>query len=102
MSFERTRMLMALKLVSINPSPRKDKKLVAEFSDKSKTHFGAAGMSDYTIHKDTARKQRYIDRHKTRENWDNPKSAGALSRWILWNKESLSASIADYKKRFQL
>jgi hypothetical protein len=29
--------------------------------------FGAKGMSDYTIHKDPARKQRYIDRHIKRE-----------------------------------
>ena len=25
-------------------------------------------------------------------------SAGALSRWILWNKPTLKASIDDYKK----
>jgi hypothetical protein len=29
-------------------------------------------------------------------------SAGALSRWILWNKTSLRASIADYKKKVQI
>jgi hypothetical protein len=27
---------------------------------------------------------------------------GSLSRWTLWNKKTLSASIADYKKRFNL
>ena len=26
--------------------------------------FGAAGMSDYTLHKDPERKERYISRHK--------------------------------------
>jgi hypothetical protein len=63
-------------------------------------HFGQAGASDYTIHKDAERKQRYIDRHCKNEKWNNPTTAGALSRWILWNKTSLSASINDYKKRF--
>ncbi len=29
-----------------------------------KAYFGAAGMSDFTIHKDEQRKQRYINRHK--------------------------------------
>ncbi len=29
-----------------------------------KVYFGAAGMSDFTIHKDEARKQRYINRQK--------------------------------------
>ena len=29
-------------------------------------------------------------------------SPGALSRWILWNKPTLKASIADFKKRFTM
>ena len=94
-----------LKLLSIKKSPKKDKKYVATFSRNGrikKTHFGAKGMSDYTKHKDSARKQRYINRHKRRENWKDPTSAGALSRYILWGKPSLRASIADYKKRFHL
>ena len=28
-------------------------------------------------------------------------SAGALARYILWNKKTLSDSIADFKKRFK-
>ncbi len=34
-----------------------------------KVYFGAAGYSDFTIHKDEARKQRYINRHKNNEVW---------------------------------
>ena len=63
-------------------------------------HFGASGMSDFTKHKDPARKQRYIARHAKHENWNDPTSAGALSRYILWGKPSLRESIADYKRRF--
>lgn len=96
-----------LKLVKISRSPKKDKKLMAVFSDGSVTHFGAAGMQNYggvgkERHLDKERKKRYLSRHKSRENWNNPKSPGALSRWVLWNKESLRASIADYKKKFNL
>jgi len=90
------------KLKSIKPSPRKDKKLVAEFEDGTKTHFGAKGMSDFTKHGDEERKERYLKRHKPNENWNDPKSAGALSRFVLWNKPTMSASIADYKRRFNL
>ena len=57
-------------------------------------------MSDYTKHKNKSRKKRYMNRHRTRENWNNPMTAGALSRWILWNKPTLKASIDDYKKKF--
>jgi hypothetical protein len=91
-----------VKLKSIKPSPRQDKKYVAEFDDGTKTHFGAKGMSDFTKHGDEERKERYIKRHKVNENWDDPKSAGALSRFVLWNKPTLSASIRDYKSRFNL
>ena len=59
-------------------------------------------MSDFTKHRDEKRKQRYLDRHKARENWDDPKTVGALARWILWNKPTIKESIKDYKKRFNL
>ena len=59
-------------------------------------------MSDFTKHRDEERKKRYLQRHRARENWNDYKSAGALSRWILWNKPSLRASISDYKNRFNL
>ena len=60
-------------------------------------------MSDYTIHKDPERKKRYIERHSgMNEDWNDPLTAGALSRWILWNKPSFEDSIKDFKKRFNL
>jgi hypothetical protein len=93
--------------VKIKKSTKQDKKLMAIFTDcqtqRTKTvHFGAAGMSDYTIHKDPERKQRYINRHSRNEHWNDYMTPGSLSRWILWNKPSLRASIADYKKKFKL
>ena len=92
--------------VTFKTSTNPDKKYMATFYDGKKkvktTHFGAAGMSDYTKHKDKARKQRYLNRHKANENWSNYMSAGSLSRYILWNKPTLTESKADYKKRFNL
>jgi hypothetical protein len=93
--------------VIIKPSTNPKKKYMAIFYDddgkkKNTTHFGAKNMSDFTKHKDEERKQRYLDRHRARENWNDFMSAGSLSRWILWNKPTLKASIADYKKRFKL
>jgi len=93
------------KLVKIVKSTKSDKKLMAVFENTKTgrtktTHFGARGMSDYTKHKDYQRMQRYNNRHKSRENWKDPTTAGALSKWILWNKPSLKASIDDYKRRF--
>ena len=91
-----------LKLIKITKSPKKEKKLRAVFSDGSHTDFGARGMSDYTKHKDPSRKKLYMSRHRKNEKWSSPKTAGALSRWILWNKPSLRDSIKDYKRKFKL
>jgi hypothetical protein len=52
--------------------------------------------------KDEKKKKAYLDRHRTNENWNDYMSAGSLSRWTLWNKKTLSASIADYKIKFNL
>lgn len=95
------------KKVVISPSKIKDKKLTAVFYDKDNkkiktVHFGAAGYTDFPSHKDEDRKKRYLDRHRARENWNSPMTPGALSRWILWNKTTRKASIADYKRRFKL
>ncbi len=94
------------KKVVIRKSTDPKKKLMAIFSldngRKKTVHFGSAGMSDYPTHKDAERKKRYLARHRPRENWNDPVSAGALSRWILWSLPSRQASIRSYKKRFNL
>ena len=93
--------------VEIKKSTNPKKKLMAIFYDDNKKkvktiHFGSAGMSDFTIHKDRERKERYLSRHKKRENWTIPMTAGSLSRWILWDKPDLQKSINAYMKRFKL
>jgi len=93
--------------VVIKKSSKAGKKLMAVFSYPETTrtrtiHFGSAGSDDYTKTKDKAQRSRYLERHRRRENWQKADTAGALSRWILWNKETKQASISDYKKRFNL
>ena len=93
--------------IRIQESTNPEKKLMAIFTKpngKTKTtHFGARGMSDYTQHKDPKRKKNYLARHgKMGEDWNNPTTAGALSRWILWGKPSLRESFNDFKKKFNL
>lgn len=96
---------MPLKLQSIKKANDGIKKYKATFTDDERTYsvkFGQLGYSDYTINKDETRKQRYLERHKANENWNKPDTPGALSRWILWNKPTLKASIQDFKTRFDL
>ena len=92
-----------MKLVSITKATDNKHKFTAVFAEPKKTvHFGQAGADDVTKTKNVLQKEAYLARHKKRENWDIPTSAGSLSRWILWNLPTLNASIEDYKKRFKI
>jgi len=87
--------------VIIRPSKNKNKKFDAIINDKKTISFGAAGMSDYTIHKDKERKERYINRHKKNENWNDPKTAGFYAKNILWNKPTIGESIKDMNNKYK-
>ena len=95
-----------MKLLTIQPSTKADKKMMAMFENNGRTktiHFGSKGMDDYTITKDKEQRERYIARHQANEDWNKPDTAGALSRWILWgDSTSIHKNIADFKKRFGL
>lgn len=99
---------MDYKLLSINNSIKKNKKLTAIFENKktkrTKTvHFGSAGMDDYTITKDKEQRERYRKRHQKDLKTNDPTRAGYLSRYILWgDSTSRKTNIASYKKRFNL
>ncbi len=109
---------MYMKLISIVPSTRKGKKYKATFElDKERsvtTHFGASGYRDFTLMSDPKSKfyiknsgerekvrQAYLKRH-AKEDWMKPLTAGALSRWILWEKTTVPAAIKNYKRKFSL
>jgi hypothetical protein len=101
-----------MKLLSIRPSDRKEKRYVAEFckcngeskcksEERKRTHFGYKGGSTYIDHKDDKKKDAYIARHKKDLDTKDPTRAGYLAYYLLWNKETLTDSIADFKKRFK-
>ena len=92
--------------VVIDGSPQKDKKLRAVFTfpdgRKKTTHFGAKHYNDYTIHNDKRRRTDYLARHGKREDWDDFTTAGALSKWILWNKPTVKKSFDHFLAIFSL
>lgn len=86
---------------SKNPEKKYDAVFTTETGREKRVPFGAKGYSDFTKHKDTRRKSRYLKRHRGMgEDWNKPDTPGALSRWILWGKPSFRESVVDYKKRF--
>lgn len=98
---------MSYKYAKLSRSPQKVKKykIVLYDADKKKVktiHFGAENYENYTDHKDDRRKANYIQRHKAREDWTVPDTAGSAARWILWHKDTIEASWRDYLNRFNL
>ena len=81
-----------------------EKRYTATFKDGKIVHFGQRGGSTYIDHSDKDKRAAYIARHsKNGENWRNPKTAGALSRFLLWgDSTSLRTNIASFKRRFNL
>jgi len=111
-----------IKLISIIPSKRKGKKWEASFSvdgkDNKTVNFGADGYRDYTLLSNKTSKfylkekserdkvkSAYINRHRKREEklWKNsPMSPATLSRFILWEKPTLTSAIVAFKARFKV
>ena len=95
--------------MKIIPSKNKKFKYTAYFKldngKEKKTNFGAKGMSDYTIHKDKDRRERYRKRaiNQIKNPKTGPMSASYLSYYLLWgDSTSLGKNIIDYKKKFNL
>ena len=88
-------------VVSLKKSNKPGKKYMVLVGNRT-IHFGAAGMSDYTKHKDPERMRRYTMRHKAKENWKKSgiQTAGFWSKWLLWNKPSIAASKKNIASRF--
>ena len=86
--------------ITLYPSSRKNKKWAVRIGDKCTVHFGDSRYEDYTMHRDDQRKSNYLARHKSRENWRDKCTAGFWSRWLLWNKKSIAASIRHIQTKF--
>jgi hypothetical protein len=96
-----------MKLLSVKPSTKSDKKYMATFENdngrKKTTHFGASGMDDYTKTHDRAQRDRYRTRHAKDLQTGDATRAGHLSYYLLWgDSTSLQTNVSAYKKRFNL
>lgn len=83
-------------------SKRKNKKYdLLDSNQKYILSFGDNRYSDFTLHHDEKRKTNYLLRHaKTITN--KILTASFMSANVLWNKTSLSLSINDVNKRFNV
>lgn len=94
------------KLLRVVRSANRLKKYDAVFDDGKVVSFGArhengVPYDDYLLTGDRAKRERYIARHRVNEDWSDPQSPGALSRYLLWgNSRSLSRNIQSFRSRF--
>ena len=92
--------------MKIEKSNRKDKRFLATFADGTKIHFGsnAKGVSTFIDGKRSeTERQNYLKRHDVREDFNNPKSAGAITAGLLWGKsKSLNKNHQDFMKKFKI
>ena len=91
----------------VRKSTKPGKKYMAIFTrDNGRTkttHFGSAGMDDYTIKKDKEQRKRYRDRHQKDLSTGDYMRAGFLSYYLLWGEStSMRENLKSYKKRFNL
>lgn len=87
-------------LIKLVDHKKKYKVVIKDRVDNTKktVSFGASSYEHYIIHKNKDRKNKYILRHQKNEDWNDIYSAGFWSRWLLWNKKTLQASIKYIEK----
>ena len=107
-----------MKLLKVVRSNNKSKKWTAVFlvdGQERRISFGATNYRDYTLLNDKTSKfylpnksdravvkASYIRRHEKRENFNDPMTAGSLSRFLLWDKPTFKGALRAFKKRFKL
>ena len=85
-------------------SDKPEKKFYIITKENKKVYFGQANASDFTIHKNEERKNRYILRHEKNESkfWNKSgvDTASFWSRFYLWEKPTKAQAYEYIKARF--
>ncbi len=95
-----------MELLSVTSSNAKNKRLTAKFKVGSKTQsvsFGLKGGKTYVDGRSWAEREAYLARHRPREDFGNPLTAGSLASHILWGKhDNITKNVKAFKNKFKL
>jgi len=96
-----------IKSVVIKKSDQPKKRYTAVFTRengrKKTINFGSKGAKTFIDGAGSKVKSAWEARHIVREDWNNPLTAGALSKHILWgDSDNISRNIVAFKKKFNL
>jgi hypothetical protein len=87
----------------IQKSTRAGKRFMATYANGKVVHFGQANGKTYIDEGDKVKRENYLLRHKKRENWNDPFSAGSLSRYLLWGDSTdLETNHQAFMKKFPI
>lgn len=87
----------------ITQSNRKDKRYMAVFENNKIINFGLKNGSTFIDHGDKNKRDAYIKRHQVNENFNDPYTAGSLSRFILWGPYTdINKNIKYFKNKFNI
>ena len=94
---------MSYDFVSLTKANDGKHKYIAKLQNKKtgrekNVKFGAVGYDDFTKTKDKEQKERYLNRHKKNENWNNIDSAGFWSYHYLWRFPTYKEAYENIKK----
>ena len=91
----------------LEKSTQRGKKLQVTAPDGTVIHFGAWGYGDFIYYSQNStsweaakKRDQYIARHEKGEDWDDLETAGAWSRWILWERPTLNGAVVCMEKQF--
>lgn len=62
-------------------------------------HFGSPLHANFTTHRDPKRRDLYIARHAKRENWEDIRTPGFWSRWLLWEEPHLGDAMKSLERK---
>jgi hypothetical protein len=95
-----------MELLSVTTSNAKNKRLRAKFKVGSKTQsvsFGLKNGKTYVDGRTWAEREAYLARHRPREDFNDPLTAGSLSAHILWGKhDTITKNVKAFKSKFKL
>jgi hypothetical protein len=76
---------------------------MATYANGKVVHFGQEGGKTYIDEGDKIKRENYLLRHKKRENWNDPFSAGSLSRYLLWgDSTNMETNHQAFMKKFPI
>lgn len=95
--------------IGLHKSDKPEKKYYVELESSGRSkrvYFGDSNSKDYTLFSALEReehKRRYLIRHKSREDWNDPETSGFWSRWLLWgDTPSIRTNLKRTLSRFNL